>query len=236
MTTKEKAGSKCVITSINVKDPSDIVLKISTRMPISRSEPDDYVSHVKVSICRYDGSTDEDTEIGEAVCLYVDNDLANNQGISEFAVMDAHSDELLDVHSALFDPETGFCKHAILERTPDIIGRSALYIESIYLLPEYRGFGWGLLSLLGIIDEVGKGAALVVLPSLPIRFQDEELNQRLALHPLTEEEERQAIARLIDYFAAIGFDPVPGSDNLLYLSTAYCHPSVSDLLEKMKQG
>lgn len=236
MAAKEKAGSKRVITSINVKDPSDIVLKISTRKAIFRSEPDDYVSHVKVGICRHDESTDKDTEIGEAICLYIDNDLANNQGIGEFAVMDAHSDELLDIHSLLFDPETGFCKQPILERTPDVIGRSVLYIESIYLLPEYRGFGWGLLSLLGIMDEVGKGAALVVLPALPIRFQDEELNQRLALPPLTEKEEGQARARLIDYFALIGLDPVPGSDNLLYLSTAYCHPSVRDLVEKMKQG
>lgn len=236
MTTREKTGSKRVITSISVKDPSDIVLKISTRKAISRWEPDDYVSHVKVSVCRHDESTDQDTEIGEAICLYVDNDLANNQGISEFAVMDAYSDELVDVHSALFDSETDFCKHAILEHTPDIIGRSVLYIESIYLLPEYRGFGWGLLSILGIIDEVGKGAALVVLPTLPIRFRDEELNKRLALPPLTEEEEGQARARLIDYFAAVGFDPVPGNDNLLYLSTAYCRPSVKDLLEKMERG
>ena len=45
-----------------------------------------------------------------------------------------------------------------------------------------------------------------------------------------------ARARLIDYFALIGLDPVPGSDDLLYLSTAYRHPSVRDLLEKMGRG
>jgi hypothetical protein len=124
----------------------DFDILCETAIPLSSyEEPDDFVVQYTATI-RHDGET-----IGEVVLYKVLLGLACNYGQNSAEIFDAHSEELLKVYEALFDPDTDDFWEDI-EQDFQPCGNDLLIIDSITLDPKWRGLKIGLLALRRLID------------------------------------------------------------------------------------
>ena len=96
-----ESDSKSKESPAHFRDLKSIVFNISSRHYLLRKEAKQLVTNMDIEICRHDESQDEDIQIGEALAFLVRSDLSLAYG-SLFQVMDAHSQTLSDVYSALF--------------------------------------------------------------------------------------------------------------------------------------
>jgi GNAT superfamily N-acetyltransferase len=117
--------------------------------------------------------------------------------------------------------------------TFSLLGRNLLYIDFLYLNPEYRGHGIGQLAMLGLIESFGPGADIVVTEPDPLYFHEEERNRKFELKkPATEELWTSVKRKLCDYWKPLGFLPAQRNQDILFLSRAKQSPTVDAWLEK----
>jgi GNAT superfamily N-acetyltransferase len=220
--------NKLNVPSTVIKDIMSVVFNISSRHYLLREEPAQLVTDIDVRICRYDETQDKEIQIGEALAFFVKCDLALEYG-SLFQVMSAHSQILSDVYSALFRKGD-----KSVNRTDqyDFLGTNLLFIDYLCLHPEYRGYGLGRPLLMGIIEEIGCGAEIVIIEPVPVRFEDEDKNATLQLPSLNDEEHERVRRKLCEHWKPLGFTPVEETERFQYLSTSILRLSVKELLNE----
>jgi len=218
------------LTSMHVKDVENLLFTASCQHFLVPRDPSEFVVEIEVRIDRYDGNQEQTLQIGGASLFVIDERRVLDYGESLLEVMDAHSQELTDVYSAFFDAE-GDYREEFEEQ--DFLGRSLLYIDFLYLHPEYRGHRIGQLAMLGLIESFGAGADVVVTEPDPLYFREEERNLKLQLlRPSTEEAWASVKRKLCDYWKPLGFLPAQRNQDILFLSRAKQSPTVAAWLEK----
>lgn len=217
-------------TPVHFKDMmSSIVFNISSRHYLLRKEAKQLVTNIDIKICRYDEIQGEDIQIGGALAFFVKGDISLEYG-SLFQVMHAHSQTLGDLYSALFREKD---EHINRLDEYDVFGTNMLFIDYLFLHPEYRGHGLGRPILMGIIEEISCGAEVVIIEPVPMRFEDEDKNARLELPFLNDEEHEHARRKLCDYWKPLGFMPVEGTERFRLLPMNIMHLSVKELLNEV---
>jgi len=227
-TSRPDRGPKLI--SMHVRDVENLLLTASCQHFLVPRDPSEFVVELDVRIDRYDGNQEQTVQIGGASLFSIDEQRVLDYGEPLLEVMDAHSQELTDVYSALFDAEGDYWEEFELEDFP---GRSVLYVDFLYLNPEYRGHGIGQLALLGLIEAFGADADIVVMEPDPLHLHEEERNLKLQLQkPATEEAWVSAKRKLCDYWKPLGFLPARRNEDILFLSRAKQSPTVGTWLEK----
>jgi hypothetical protein len=141
--------------------------------------------------------------------------LALERGEPLFDVCDAHSQTMMELYEALYNPETGEMREGIAEETS---GTDILFVESIELLPEYRGRTLGLMALRRTLEFLGGGCAVAVVWAYPNRYDEVEdrdwaSRMRPELFGVAGEE---AAAKLRAHFERLGFTRIEGTDFLTF--------------------
>lgn len=109
----------------------------------------------------------------------------------------------------------------------DIYSSDLLVLDRIEVQPEHRGQGYDLPATCGLIDAFGPDCGLVAMKPFPLQSENKVNEGNLA-------EFKAAQKKLGQYWSRVGFQPVPGSPELLALSTAYKQPSFAQMLRKGK--
>ncbi|AKX93414.1 N-acetyltransferase [Moorella thermoacetica] len=101
--------------------------------------------------------------IGEFRCLFIDNERALEQD-NLFYIIDAHSSDLVTAVTPLLEEGTWKIKNEYLE---NMNGFGILYIERLFIKPEYRDKGIGKAIFPVICSFLGRGAAAVTVIPTP---------------------------------------------------------------------
>ena len=134
-------------------------------------------------------------------------------------VFDAHSQTMLELYEALFDPKTGDLKDSVSEETS---GQDILIVQSIEVLPAYRGNSLGLKALRRTMDFLADGCALTALQAYPIQY-DQSLNKTWTqqMRPSQFMRNKASAARkLRKYWSQLGFKRI-GRTNFMSFDMAY---------------
>ncbi len=123
-------------------------------------EPDDFVSTWTGVICA-EGEDGVKRKVGRILAHRIQAEVAAGVGESLFDVCDAHSDELHEVHTLLYEPGQYHYRDAIVQRF-DQAGMDTLILDYVVLNPKWRGLRLGLLAARKAIDLLGGGCGLVV--------------------------------------------------------------------------
>jgi len=214
----------------------DLVLQTQGRLHPG-GEPDEFISqHTGVIRCirERDG---ELRRVGKVKAYRIHADLARQAGESLFDVCDAHSQEMLDVYAALFDPATDDLQDAIRDQI-DGFDSDVLVLDYVMLSPKWRGLKLGLLAARKLIDLLGSGCGLAVSWVYPLNGEASEFARVptgwIPRHA-DEAEERQARRKLRQHFRQMGFQRI-GRTRLDGLSLARVAPTLADLIRPGKEG
>lgn len=128
-----------------------------------------YTYSGKISLSKSWSETDMRKNVGEVRCLFIDNERLLEQDTNDnlFYIVDAHSSDLVTAISPLLDEETWVIKDEYLD---NMNGFGILYIDRLFIEPEYRGKGIGKAILPVICSLLGRGAAAVTV--IPTPFDD----------------------------------------------------------------
>ncbi len=106
---------------MHVKDVENMLLTASCQHFLVPRDPSEFVVEIDVRIDRYDGNQEQTVQIGGASLFSIDERRVLDYGESLLEVMDAHSQELTDVYSALFDAEGDYWEEF---EEQDFLGRA----------------------------------------------------------------------------------------------------------------
>ncbi|APR87938.1 hypothetical protein A7982_13287 [Minicystis rosea] len=152
--------------------------------------------------------------------------LAEEHAENLLDVFDAHSQEMLELYEAIFDHETDEIWDSVAEKTS---GQDVLFVNSIELLPRYRGRRLGLQALQRTMEFLGTGCAVTVVEAHPIDYdqvQDERWVQRMRLKRFKRDVDAAA-KRLRQYWSRLGFKRA-GRTNYLTFDMAYRFKQVAE--------
>jgi hypothetical protein len=197
----------------------------------AHGEPSDFLTkHVGIIRCtREDGKI---VKVGKIRAYRIHADLANSSGEFVFDVCDAHSNEMLDLYTALFNPEDEDYKPHIRDQF-DGFDRDVLVLDYILLSPKWRGLKLGLLATRKAIDLLGGGCGLVasyIAPLNPDAAEFSRVPRSWIPRHADPEDLREARGKLRRYFRRMGFERI-GRTNYHGLSLAKLTPTLADLLQ-----
>ncbi len=157
--------------------------------------------------------------------------LAHEAGEPLFDVCDAHSQEMLEVYAALFDPEDDDLSQAVRDQF-DAFDSDILVLDYVLLSPRWRGLKLGLLAARKMIDLLGGGCGLVVSRFVPLNPDAGEFSKVPAgwipRHGSVDEV-RAARRKLRLHFRRMGFERIRGT-RFHGLSMSRVVPTLEDLL------
>src|SRR5438067_2364569 len=135
-------------------------------------ESDRFISEYK-GVIRCTRDNGRAFRVGRVKAYRLHADLAFEAGESLFDVGDAHSQQLHDVYTALFDP-TVVDVQEIVRGKFEVFDNDVLVLDYILLSPGWRGLKLGLLAARKLIDMVGGGCGLAVSWVYPFNPDAEE--------------------------------------------------------------
>lgn len=213
----------------------NIEIRASSASRLVKGDPDEFIRPMEVWFVAREETTKgepRETEIGQARVLYIHGNLAYyNYGHDLFDVCDAYSQELCELFDAFFEEEDEWIKEV---RDADVVCNDILYIDYVYLHPEYRGYGIGKILLAGLIEEFGLPADIVITWPIPMDPELYEDKPDFELPHLTAEQTASVTARLRNSCEEVNFTPLESSEDFLFFSTGYAHKRVVDLLFNQK--
>lgn len=194
-------------------------------------EPSEYVSEHS-GILRYHRERDGHTvRVGRLHAYRIHADRAANDGISIFEVCDAHSPELLDLYSTLFDLEEDFYEEEIQQQFT-VVQADCLVIDWVVLHPKWRGLKLGLVAIRKAVDLLGGGCGLTVCQPAPLQADSFDLAgipEDWLPQNSSDEGQREARRKLRRYLKKMGFRRIYRSP-FYGLSMTHVMPSVEELL------
>lgn len=194
-------------------------------------ESDDFIAdYGGVITCTRD-SDGKVFRVGKLRAYRVHADLAREAGESLFDVCDARSQEMHELHAALFDSETDDLREEIRTRF-DVFDSDILVLDYVLLSPRWRGLKVGLLAARKMIDLLGGGCGLVVSHVAPLNADATEFRKvPPGWIPGQESEDgrRQARRTLRRHFRRLGFRRI-GRTRFDGLSLSQVVPTLADLI------
>lgn len=151
--------------------------------------------------------------VGKFECIYVNTDLALNEGFDFFELFD-HSSELMECYDYVFDMDEGGIKDDINTLFNDeIFGLNLLVISRLEILPDFRRNNLGLKVMDFVVNRFGVGASLVLIKPYPLQFESERLHHGDWYKELKFEclpsDQSFALCKLKDHYGKIGFVEIP---------------------------
>jgi hypothetical protein len=205
---------------------------------VSSPEPDSYIDHFSGTV---EIVSEEDSEkhtagalrgtvVGRFEASYVNYDLALDEKIPLYDVMDAESADMESIYAALFDPGTHDFREDVEKLLGDVFPSNVLVVDEVEILPEYRGVGLGLATLWHLIRHRGAGCGVVVTYAYPPQFNESFIRDmrrnewwRMMFYESICSDEKIAVNKLIKYCGKLGFEKI-SENNLMALSTSMVHP------------
>jgi hypothetical protein len=181
-------------------------------IPIPAEEPSHFIYEIAGDVV---ASTmfEENRLAGRFRIYYANFEDALNRDVSPRDVLDtyAHTFEFAD---AVLD-EDGMPFSHPMERLLgyDIFSTNLLILDRLEILPQFRGFGVGLVVLVKLMARYGPGAGVVAMKPFPLQFEAKHeapsaWDRRLQLGSLAAS---QAVStrKLRKYYKRLGFIPIP---------------------------
>ena len=129
-------------------------------------EPDDFITEF-TGIIRCEDDTGRVRRGGKAHAYRIEAALAARPGQPLFDVCDAHSQEMHEVHSLLYESGGYGFKEFFIDRF-DAMEWDCLVLDYLVLHPRWRGLRLGLLAARKMVDLLGSGCGLTVAEVLPL--------------------------------------------------------------------
>lgn len=172
---------------------------------------------------------------------FVDNTLNEYAGEVDFKLiyLDVAQQEGFDIEElfdtyeytyrhgqSFYDFNKGTFKKPLLKTFPDLefSSENICIIETIGVIPKFRGKGLGAKAFKDIIWNFSRGCDLFIIQPFPLQFEHPEngsqLFPRLALDDLAKDE-RKATLSLSEYYQSWGFQKITGIKDLLFYCPLY---------------
>jgi len=213
----------------------NIEIRAESASRLVKGDPTEFIRPLEVQFVAGEEATKgepREIKIGQARVLYIHGNLAYyNYRHALLDVCDAYSQELCELFNAFFEEENEWIEEV---RDADVVCYDILYIDYVYLHPEYRGYGIGKILLAGLIEEFGLPADIVITWPLPMDPKLYEGKADFKLPYLTAEQTASATAKLRNSCEEVNFVPLESSQDFLFFSTGYTHKRVVDLLSNQK--
>jgi hypothetical protein len=133
------------------------------------------------------------------------------------------------IFSLLYRPDKDDFRYAIRKRF-DVMDFDCLVLEHVLLSPRWRGLRLGLLAVRKVIDLLGGGCGLVVARIAPLQHGRLRVPKSWLPRHATQEDVRQAAAKLRRYYRQMGFKRI-GHSPYYGLAMAHRTPTLADLLK-----
>jgi len=135
---------------------------------------------------------------------------------------------------AFYDLNKGIFKKSIIKEFPDLeFGCSKIcIIETIGIIPEFRGKNIGTKVFKDLIWNFGEDCALFILQPYPLQFEFSENNAQLLLKlklKQFEKDKKKATASLSKHYQSWGFKKIKGVKDLLF----YCPLYKNDVFDEI---
>jgi hypothetical protein len=170
-------------------------------------EPDEFIS-VYEGVIRYERERDGRLfKVGKLQAYRIHAGLAANHGENLFDVCDAHSAELHEAHTLLYEPDGYGFREELVERL-DAMEPDCLLLDYVVLRPKWRGLRLGLLALRKAVDILGGGCGLAVCDIAPL---DPDAHEHIGVPETwiprhrTALERQEATVKLRRYARQMGF-------------------------------
>jgi hypothetical protein len=153
----------------------------------------------------YEASPQRETTVG-----YVSGFVIKNEdGVDLFYECDAHSQELIDVVSVLFDPEDEELREDVDQALHGVIQSNVIVLDRIEVVPEHRGHGVGLAAASRFLETFGAGCGIAICKPFPLQFEygakkRPEWVERMKLGSF-EQDQKTATGKLEGYWGRLGF-------------------------------
>jgi hypothetical protein len=170
-------------------------------------EPDEFIS-THEGVIRYERERDGRLfTVGKLKAYRIHAGLATNHGESLAEVCDAHSAELHEAHTLLYEPDGYGFREELVERL-DALEADCLLIDYVVLHPKWRGLRLGLLALRKAVDVLGGGCGLAVCniaPLDPDAYEHIGVPESWIPRHRTRIERKEATVKLRRYARQMGF-------------------------------
>jgi hypothetical protein len=207
-------------------------LNVSMFLAGDRREPDDWLEeiHARILLTSLDGDPldDDKLDAGKIVAFWVRINQAQEDGVSVYDVLDAHSGDAEEYCCLL----TGAGDWVpLIQETFEPYEGNLLIINTVQINECYRGGGLGLWAVRRLIDSFQASCGLVVMHPWPIG-PDGPLN--------ADKLGREGQIKLQRYWARLGFRPVrfdpPDCQDIFALSTTYNAPTIEEIMRSEPPG
>jgi hypothetical protein len=207
----------------------DIVLRTEASLHPD-GEPDDFISEY-TGVIRCSGDDGVVRRVGKVRAYVLHANLAGDCAEPLCDVCEAHSQEMDDLYSLLYDP-VGDSFTDDIRNQFEAMEFDCLVLDYILLHPRWRGVRLGLLAARKTVDLLGGGCGLVVARIAPLPHADHDLlrvpKSWLPRHR-TKEARQEARVRLRRYYRQMGFERI-GRSPYYGLSMTKRTPTLADLL------
>lgn len=205
----------------------DVELDIACRVTGRNDAPESFVDCYKAKIfCFADGDSVEAGVLEYSVVRF--EDAINESDFDSIDVLDGYA------HSAQYLPLLGYggtgypgYSRIVMAITGDILSSNLLTLDTLEILPMYRGARVGLKALALVIQRHGNCGVAVMKP-YPLQFLNrkgrDEWTQQMGMG-LFSRNENVSTRALRRYYAQLGFRSVHGS-SLMVLSPEYDHAAL----------
>ncbi|MEX0677094.1 MAG: GNAT family N-acetyltransferase [Pirellulales bacterium] len=157
---------------------------------------------------------------------------AIDSGADVFWEVFDQSQTLNNLHSAVFDGDTGEVKEEIKDQwNGEPVGDDVLYIELIHVLPAHRGHNLGLRALYRAIELFGPANGLVVIEPGPLQHGGRAADYTQLELCRFEQDKKKALTRLRRYWKKFGFRQIPNS-NYFAFPMAFSLPKFKKIMPK----
>jgi hypothetical protein len=207
----------------------DLVLRTSGSLHPD-GEPDDFVTEF-TGVMRCEDEAGTVKRVGKVHAYRIEAALAARHGEPLFDVCDAHSQQLQEVHSLLYEPDGYVFKQVVIDRF-DAMECDSLVLDYVVLHPRWRGLKLGLLAARKTMDLLGSGCGLTVAEVLPLDADAQDLvgvPTSWIPRPDTPKAAEEGKKQLRRYCRRLGFERI-GRTDYYGLSMVKETPTLADLL------
>ena len=208
-----------------------LAVSVVTHLPID--SPGDWGRYLltfdgKITAWRPEGDDpgeSEDEEVGRLKAHLLRVDAASDDGCSVTDVFDSYSQEIYDAFIEIFDPET--CDfRPVVEKfvSEDLWAGSILYLESIEILPRYRGHGVGAVITQRFLETYRTLFSLALTKPYPLhpkkrqglpRPDDSAWFGKMDYGSFAADDP-SAARKLSEHWGQLGFRQIPGLEHLVW--------------------
>lgn len=188
-----------------------------------------YIKAVKATFYSKENADDEfcTKRIGETEFKILDLEMAKIDGYDIFDLFDTneytcrHGESFYDFEENDFKPKV--YKHY----NDNLINGNICLLESIYIIPDYRGLGLGPKLFKDLVLHFSRNASLFILQPHPLQFDDSlKSNADKKWHEFDafEKSDVKAFEKLTSYYKSWGFEKISGIKDLMFLNAEIVNP------------